>query len=49
MHLGKGTSVSLGLSSMPIGYFSGRTRRMSLISLTLFFIEFRMLRRTSMH
>lgn len=49
MHLGKGTSVSLGLSTMPIGYFSGRTRRMSLITLTLFFIEFRMLRRISMY
>lgn len=49
MHLGKGTSVSLGLSTSPLGYFSGRTRRMSLISLTLFFIEFRMLRRTSMY
>lgn len=49
MHLGKGTSVSLGLSSMPLGFFSGRTRRMSLFSLTLFFIEFRMLRRTSLH
>ncbi|MHB8914383.1 MAG: hypothetical protein ACYC4K_01070 [Thiobacillus sp.] len=48
MHLGKGTSVSLGLSSMPLGFFSGRTRRMSLISLTLFFIEFRMLRRSRM-
>jgi hypothetical protein len=49
MHLGKGTNVSLGLSSMPLAFFSGSTRRMSLISLTLFFIEFRILRRTHPH
>ena len=46
MQLGKGTSVSLGLSSLPLAFFSGSTRRMSLISLTLFFIELRVLTRT---
>lgn len=49
MHLGKGTSVTLGLSSMPLGFFSGRTQRMSLVSLTLFFIEFRVLRRNQLY
>lgn len=48
MHLGKGMSVSLGLSTVPVAFFSGSTRRMSLISLTLFFIELRVLRRTQM-
>lgn len=46
MQLGKGTSVSLGLSSRPLAFFCGSTRRMSLISLTLLFIEFRILTRT---
>jgi hypothetical protein len=39
------TSISVGLSSSPLAFFSGRTRRMSMISLTLFFIELRILRR----
>jgi hypothetical protein len=39
------TNISLGLSSSPLAFFSGRTRRMSMFSLTLFFIELRILRR----
>ena len=46
MQLGKGTRVSLGLSSLPLAFFSGSTRRMSLISLTFLFVEFRVLTRT---
>lgn len=49
MQLGKQTRVSLGLSSMPLAFFSGSTGRMSLISLTLFFIELRVLRRARLH
>ncbi len=49
MQLGKGTNVSLGLSSVPLAFFSGSTRRMSLISLTLFFIELRVLIRTRLY
>jgi hypothetical protein len=45
MQLGRATSVSLSLSSSPLGFFSGSTCRMSMFSLTLLFIEFRVLRR----
>ena len=45
MQLGKGTSVSLGLSSSPLGYFSGSTRRLMLLSMTVLFVEVRVLRR----
>ena len=46
MKLGKGTSVRFGLSSRPLAFFSGSTRRLSMFSLTLFFVELRVLRRT---
>ncbi len=49
MQLGKATSVSVGLSRSPLGFFSGSTRRMSMFSLTLLFIEFRILRRATAH
>jgi len=46
MVLGKGTRVSVGLSSSPLGFFSGSTRRLILFSLTLLFVEVRILKRT---
>jgi len=49
MQLGRATSVSINLSRSPLGFFSGSTCRMSMFSLTLLFIEFRVLRRTSAH
>ena len=49
MQLGKGTSVSISLSSSPVGFFSGSTCRMSMFSLTLLFVELRVLRRTTPH
>ncbi len=45
MQLGRGTRVSINLSSSPLGFFSGSTGRMSMFSLTLLFVEFRVLRR----
>lgn len=45
MYLGKGTRVSLSLSCSPLGFFSGSTGRMSMLSLTILFVEFRILRR----
>ena len=45
MQVGKGTRVSLSLSGSPLGFFSGSTCRMSMFSLTLLFVEFRVLRR----
>lgn len=45
MDLGKGTRVSLGLSSSPLAFFSGSTRRLALYSVTLLFVEVRVLRR----
>jgi hypothetical protein len=47
MHVGKGTRVSLSLSASPLGFFSGSTCRMSMFSLTLLFVEFRVLRRAA--
>ena len=49
MQLSKGTRVSISLSSSPLGFFSGSTCRMSMFSLTLLFIEFRVLRRIPAH
>jgi hypothetical protein len=46
MQLGRGLSVSVNLSASPLGVFSGSTCRMSMFSLTLLFIEFRVLRRS---
>ncbi len=45
MKLGK-ARVSISLSSSPLAIFSGSTRNMSMFSLTLFFIEVRILRWT---
>jgi hypothetical protein len=45
MQLGRATRVSINLSSSPLGFFSGSTYRMSMFSLTLLFVEFRVLRR----
>jgi len=47
MQLGKGTSVSIHLSRAALSCFCGSTSRMSMFSLTLMFIEFRVLRRSS--
>jgi hypothetical protein len=47
MQLGRSTSVSINLSCSPLGFFSGSTCRMSMFSLTLVFIEFRVLRRAT--
>ena len=45
MRLGRATNVSISLSRSPLGFFSGSTCRMSMFSLTLLFIEFRVLQR----
>lgn len=45
MQLRQGLNVSINLSGSPLGFFSGSTCRMSMFSLTLLFIEFRVLRR----
>ncbi len=45
MQVGQATRVSLSLSRSPVAFFSGSTCRMSMFSLTLLFIEFRVLRR----
>ena len=45
MQVGRATSVSLSLSRSPVGFFSGSTCRMSMFSLTVLFIEFRVRRR----
>lgn len=47
MQVGRATSVSIHLSRSPLGFFSGSTYRMSMFSLTLLFIEFRLLRRST--
>ncbi|HMA55874.1 MAG TPA: hypothetical protein VKP52_03970 [Pseudolabrys sp.] len=39
--------MSINLSGSPLGFFSGSTCRMSMVSLTLLFIEFRILRRAA--
>ncbi|MDP2253767.1 MAG: hypothetical protein Q8J60_06255 [Thiobacillus sp.] len=39
--------MSIRLSSSPLGFFSGSTYRMSMFSLTLLIIEFRVLRRST--
>ncbi len=49
MQVGRATSVSINLSRSPLGFFSGSTCRMSMFSLTLLFVEFRVLRRTPVH
>ena len=47
MQLGRATSMSINLSRSPLGFFSGSTCRMSMFSITVLFIEFRLLRRIS--
>jgi hypothetical protein len=49
MQLGRRISVSINLSGSPLGFFSGSTCRMSMLSVTLLFIEFSVLRRTPSH
>jgi len=49
MQVGRATSVSINLSRSPVGFFSGSTCRMSMFSLTVLFVEFRVLRRTTVH
>jgi len=49
MQLGKSLSVSINLSGSPLGFFSGSTCRMSMVSLTLLFVELRVLRRAPGH
>jgi hypothetical protein len=39
--------MSINLSRSPLGFFSGSTCRMSMFSITVLFIEFRVLRRSS--
>lgn len=43
MRVGRATRVSLSLSRSPLAFFSGSTRRMSMFSLTVLFIEFRVI------
>lgn len=45
MQLGSSTRVSLSLTRSPFGLFNGSTERMSLFSLTLLFVELRVMRR----
>jgi hypothetical protein len=45
MQLGKGVRVNLSLSASPLGFFSGSTGCMSMFSMTLLFVELRVLRR----
>ncbi len=47
MQWSRNTRVSLGLSRSPLGYFSGSTGRMSMFSITLLFVELRVLRSVS--
>ena len=44
MQLNRGTRVSINLSRSPVGFFSGSTCRMSMFSLTVLFVELRVLR-----
>ena len=43
MQVGRATRVSLSLSCSPLAFFSGSTSRMSMFSLTVLFIEFRVM------
>jgi hypothetical protein len=49
MQLNRSLNVSINLSRSPLGFFSGSTSRLSMLSLTLLFIELRVLRRPSAH
>ena len=49
MQLNRCINVSLNLSRSPLGLFSGSTHHMSMFSLTLLFVELRILRRQPAH
>jgi len=49
MQVGRATSVSISLSRSPLRFFSGSTCRMTMFSLTLLFIEFRVMQQHSLH
>lgn len=41
--------MSISFSRSPLGFFSGSTCRMTMISLTLLFIEFRIMQQAPQH
>ncbi|MGB9129499.1 MAG: hypothetical protein WCB97_07610 [Thiobacillus sp.] len=41
--------MSISFSRSPLGFFSGSTCRMTMISLTLLFIEFRIMQQVPQH
>lgn len=45
MQLGQRTKVGVSLTRSPFGLFNGSTGRMAMFSLTLLFVELRVLRR----
>jgi hypothetical protein len=49
MQLNRCINVSFCLSRSPLAMFNGSTNQMSMFSLTLFFIELRVLRRQPAH
>jgi hypothetical protein len=49
MQLNRCINVSLNLSRSPLALFNGSTNQMSMFSLTLLFVELRVLRRRSVH
>jgi hypothetical protein len=49
MQLNRRINVSLTLSRSLLAMFNGSTQQMSMFSLTLFFIELRVLRRRTAH
>lgn len=49
MQLNRCINVSISLSRSPLGLFSGSTHHMSMFSLTLLFVELRVLRRQPAH
>ena len=44
MGSGRGPHMSIRLTRTPLGFFSGSTCRMSMLSITVLFVEFRLLR-----
>jgi hypothetical protein len=42
--LARGIALRIGTCASPLGYFSGSTQRMSLVCLTLLFIEIQLTR-----
>ncbi|MHB1145114.1 MAG: hypothetical protein ACYCZS_09475 [Thiobacillus sp.] len=49
MQLGRTTNVSISFSRSPLGFFSGSTGRMTMFSLTLLFVEFRVMQQVPLH